>query len=215
MVQITGLDYMDNLSLIVTFLTGILGAAISPVVDHLLRLQRLRTGSARPDQPRKSAVSTAALAAFGGLLGIFVGYFALAPVISGPVTPSARVSITSPSPSSRVSRIIVVQGNVSNLGKQDLWLLVLPEGTTPYHPQPGPIAVNSDGSWSSSIYVGAEDPQDIGRSFVITAALTESKGTQQFQNYLRKAQLDGRYPGIDPLPPEIKPAAQVTVVREK
>jgi hypothetical protein len=213
---------MDT-QLMVPFITGVLGVVVAPVVTQVLvplikRWLKLDEKGDVPKAKRKRKPKRPILmfmhAGLGGIIGVLVGYALISPVIFSrcSVFAPTKVEITSPQADTSVPPLITVQGTTCNLpDRQELWLLVVPEGITTYHPQAGPIVVTSDGSWSASAYVGLPGTDDVGRGFVLIAALADQQSSATMRAYLSQGRES--FPGIQPLPQGIRLMSQTRVVR--
>ena len=204
-----------NPQVLVAIITGVFGAVVAPVVKKLVEIAVPLPDRARSSQSQPSpAVKTALMAAGGGAAGVFIGYFALGPLVDSRPVASPRVAITAPAPAARVGRAVIVQGTASNIPDGELWAFVLPSETTQYHPQPGPLQVDANGAWSGTAYIGLAGGQDAGREFTLVVALVDRQASDRIKSYLTDGANKGSYPGLEPLPAGIIPAAQITVVRQ-
>lgn len=127
------------------------------------------------------------------------------------------ITIDSPKDREEVTCSTKVTGTVSASLRRDqsLWLLVLPSGTTPYHPQPGLVIIGN--AWQVSASVGLcpqNDPQgnDRGREFDLLIGIADTPADQSFESYLAKAASVQSYGGM-PLPSGFAPVQRVTVKR--
>lgn len=129
----------------------------------------------------------------------------------GPTTP-ARSSgkITSPQPGP-VSKDVQVAGTASNIGDSDKVWLVVEVGS--FYPQEGPIPVLADSRWSGFARFGQDD--DVGKMFTLHLVTTGPTGTQVFNEYLRRGQNTGQFPGLlrGALPSDIRYLDSITVIR--
>lgn len=134
-------------------------------------------------------------------------------VPQGPTTLAARSSgaITSPQPGP-VSKDVQVAGTASNIDDSEKVWLVVEVGS--FYPQAGPIPVLADSRWSGFARFGQDD--DAGKTFTLHLVTTGPTGTQVFNEYLRRGQNTGQFPGItrDALPSDIRYLASITVVRK-
>jgi len=210
---------MDT-QVVVTLITGVFGAVITPciaqVVIPLVRKALKLDGTEvfpgiRPKKPLPIFLQAGA----GGIIGVLLGYLVVSPVALSPCPPFAptSVTITSPASGGSVPRLVIVQGTACHIPQdKELWLLIVPEGATGYYPQAGPIVISSDGRWSTSAYMGLDDPVDIGRGFVLIAALADQKGSAAIRPYF--AQSGQEFKGIEPLPQGIQLMTQIQVIRK-
>ena len=212
-----------NKEFMVALITGLFGAVIAPLITQVgiplirrlfglnAKAQPSKGGPKRkPGRPKSLLLHTAA----GGLGGILLGYFLILPFIASPCPPfaSTKVNITSPRPDSSVPRLVTVQGTSCHIRNgEELWLLVVPEGVTAYYPQPSPVVISTDGNWSASAYIGLDKPVDVGRGFVLIAALADQQGSAAIRTYFSQARSD--FKGLEPLPDGIRIMSQVRVVR--
>ncbi len=207
---------------VAAIVTGIFGAVISPLVMKWVggaaakRRKDARPVGAPPVPPRPQLFSSSMmLSIFGGLIGVFLGYFVIGRLLVSPCPPFSptSVQINSPIEGAKIPRLITVQGSSCHVSKNDeLWLFVVPEGVTAYYPQMGPILVSSDGNWSVSAYAGLEGETDIERGFVLIAAVADRQGSQVIRSYF--SQSGPEYHGVEPLPLGVRLMHQVKVVRK-
>ena len=202
-------------SIIVTIISGLFGAVITPIVTQLI-IPRFKKGGngdvAREPRRMPSVILSAAL---GGVVGVLVGFFLISSLFSAPcpIFSPTRVEITAPLNGSSVPRLVTVLGTACRIPKgQELWLMVVPDGTTSYYPQTSPVVVSRDGSWSASAYVGMDDPVDAGRGFVLVMALADKQGSIAIRAYFTQA--TAGFQGIEPLPQGVQLMTQVRVVRK-
>jgi len=184
---------MDS-AIVVAIITGIFGAIVAPIFNHLLIRSRSSDSVAPtpPISPWFIAVIVAAGAALGGIIGFFTIAPLFSPVVSSWTAP--RVSINSPIDGSKAGPAIIITGSAKNVPPgRYLWLLVQPEGTTQYHPQPGPISVTADGSWGATAYLG-DNVKDQGKKFMVIVVMGDSRANSQFQSYLVDVQTVPRLP---------------------
>lgn len=144
-----------------------------------------------------------------------MGYLGVSPLVVSPCPPFAAssVSIAFPTAGSQVPRVVMVQGRACHIHEgQALWLLVVPAGVGAYYPQNGPITVGDGGTWSGSAFVGLDGSVDVGREFVVVAALAGEQGEAAIRRYF--SQSGPEYRGLEPLPQGVRLMAQVAVVRK-
>lgn len=193
---------MDT-QVVVTIITGLFGAVVGPLMTQVFI------------PVIKERLPVFLQAGIGGVAGVLLGYFVISPIFASSCPPFAptRVTITSPVSGTSVPRLVIVQGTACHIpNERELWLLVVPEGATAYYPQTGPVVISSDGSWSTSAYVGLDDPVDVGRGFVLIAALADQQGSAAIHGYF--AQSGPEFRGLEPLPQGVQLVAQVRVVRK-
>ena len=206
---------MDT-QIIVAIIAGLFGAVVTPLttqvaIPALKRRRKDRPIENKPERP----LPTFLHAGIGGVVGVLLGYFLISRIFVPPCPPFAptRVTITSPVSGTSVPRLVTVQGTACHIPNgRELWLLVVPEGVTGYYPQTGPIMISSDGNWSASAYVGLDAPIDIGRGFVLIAALADQQGSAAIRTYF--AQSGPEFKGLEPLPEGIQLMTQVRVIRK-
>lgn len=213
-----------NTQLLTAVITGIIGAVIAPLVTQVIvplirRWHKLNgeggASASKPKRKRKGQTRKLLPVGIGGVVGIVLGYFLLSPIIVSTCPPFAptKVNITSPAADSAVPRLVTVQGTSCHIPNgTDLWLPVVPEGETGYYPQTGPIVVADGSAWSVSAYIGSNDPVDIGRGFVLIAALSDKQGSTAIRTYF--AQPGPEFKSLEPLPQGIQLMAQVRVNRK-
>ncbi len=103
------------------------------------------------------------------------------------------------------------QGTAVNIpNDKELWVLILVNGVQGYYPQPGPVKVGNDGTWSVGVTVGTN--RDPGRTFVLYAALVDKNSRAAIDKYFTQTPNPG-YVGIYPLPQGIKLISAVNVIR--
>jgi hypothetical protein len=88
----------------------------------------------------------------------------------------------------------------------------VPEGVTSYYPQAGPVVISDDGKWSTSAYIGLDNPSDVGKGFVLIASLANMEGSTAIRAYFTQSGPD--FIGLDPLPQGIQLITQVQIVRK-
>jgi len=201
----------------VTIISGIFGSVVAPLMPHLAkRILGKKDDTDSSDDSDSKRLHISLQAGGGGIIGVLVGYFLISPIVLSPCPPFAptRVDITSPVSGMSVPRLVTVQGTACHIPVDaDPWVLVVPEGVTAFYPQAGPVVVTSDGQWSASAYIGLDDPIDVGRGFVIIAALTDHAGSTAIREYFAQDSTEG-YVGLEPLPGGIRLVTQVQVVRK-
>lgn len=151
------------------------------------------------------------------IIGGVLGYsFIAVPVALSPcgLFASTSVTITSPEPNSRVPNQVTVQGTACHISQdKELWLLVQVNGVRGYFPQPGPIVVSSDGTWSVPANIGSDT--DSGRGFTLIPALVDQNdkaAKDAIQTFFM--QPGPVYVPIEPLPSGIQLLpSQVHVIR--
>jgi uncharacterized membrane protein YeaQ/YmgE (transglycosylase-associated protein family) len=194
--------------ILATVITGVFGAIVTPLVkDVLVPLLRHR-------RINRESLKTFLLAIVGGAIGVILGYFVVRPFFT-PCSPLATtyVEISAPATGSTVPRLVIVEGKTCNLKKgEELWLFIQPAGTASFYPQHGPIEITDNGKWTSSIYIGLDDPTDTGRGFLIVAVLADASGSEAIRVYF--TQSGSSYIGLEPLPPGVRIASYVQVVRK-
>ncbi len=205
---------MDT-QIIVAAITGLCGAVISPLMLQVI-IPAIKTRGGTPTGgSARGPWSTFLQAGVGGVVGVLLGHFLLSPILVSPCPPlsSTRVNITSPADGDKILRLVTVQGTSCQIPSgKELWLLVVSEGVTSYYPQKGPVVISSDGNWSASAYVGLDDPVDIGRGFVLIAALADRQGSAAMRAYF--AQSGPEFKGVEPLPQGVQLMTQIRVIRK-
>ena len=204
---------MDK-QVLLAIISGLFGAVITPLIAQVVipGLKAPRKDSPKPKT--KTPLLTFLQAGVGGVIGVFLGYLLIGPVFTSPCAPFAptSVNITSPMADTSVPQLVSVQGTACHIPNgKELWLLVLPEGVTGYYPQIGPVVVSDDNNWSVSAYVGLDDPSDIGRGFVLIAALADQQGSTAIREYFTQS---SSFIGLEPLPIGIHLMEQVRVIRK-
>lgn len=134
---------------------------------------------------------TVVVTVIGGIIPSLISYFLIWFIFlqpCGPFSPTS-VTITSPVPNDRVPNQILVQGNACHIPQgEELWLFVQPEGITGYFPQPGPIKVRDDGTWSTPAFIGQQEgTTSVRNKFTLIPALINQKDTEVLlQTYLEQ-----------------------------
>ena len=202
---------MDT-QIIVTIISGLFGAVITPLTTQVV-IPKLK-GQQSKKRPEGSKLAFLQ-AGVGGVVGVVLGYLLISPLFVSPCPPFAptKVTITSPVDGITVPQLVMVQGTACHIPQnRELWLLVVPEGVTSYYPQSGPVVISNDGNWSGSAYVGLDDPVDIGRGFILIAALADQQGNAAIRAYF--AQSGPEFRGLEPLPQGVQLMNQVRVIRK-
>lgn len=139
----------------------------------------------------------------------------LAPTSTPTPTPTPTIIlITAPKDGNQVPIQTTVQGTASGIpDNEKLWVFILPDGTTAYHPQSeNPVAVASDGKWSSNARFGvASEPRGLG--FTVVVALADQQAQAAIEKYFKDAKATGDFKGFDPLPDGIRVITQIHVTR--
>lgn len=216
---------MDK-QLITPVITGLFAAVVAPLIAQVLipwinsKLGRDSVVPKRRSRGKSQQRSTLLQAGVGGILGVLFGFLVISPLMVSSCPPFAatRVSFSSPKMGASVPRLVPVQGTACNIpNEKQLWLLVLPEGTTAYHPQTGPVIVSSDGVWTASVYVGSDGTVDLGRGFIVITALADQQGSNAIRQYFEQSRPSGpsgpHFAGLATLPPGIQLMDQVRVLR--
>jgi hypothetical protein len=132
-----------------------------------------------------------------------------------PTSSQPFAAIILPQDGQRVAREILVQGTVQSLrAGQQIWIAVVPDDTSLYYPQSGPVTIQGDGDWiSPPVFLGSTD--DIGqRGFDVLAIIAGSQAQQALNEYLERNQQKDQFPGLDELPQDTTVADSVTVIRQ-
>lgn len=87
---------------------------------------------------------------------------------------------------------------INVLQDEDLWLLVVPNGTATCYSQIDLAVVSSDGKWSANACIDQNDPTDIRGGLVVIAASTNQDGRAAIQQYCKTA------PDYKPFNPALK-----------
>jgi hypothetical protein len=214
--QDTGEEYGMDTQVIVAIITGLFGAMITPLTTQVIipALTNRKKDSPMESKPERS-LPTFLHAGVGGVSGVLLGYFLISSMFVSPCPPFAptRVNITSPVSGTSVSQVVPVQGTACHPNGRELWLLVVPEGVTGYYPQrSGPVVIPSDGNWSTSAQAGLNNPNDIGRGFVLNAALADQQGGAAIRTYFAKS--GPGFGALESLPQGVQVMAQVRVIRK-
>lgn len=136
----------------------------------------------------------------------------VSPTASRSPVPPAAIRITSLADDAKVKTAQTVDGTARSVPSGlRLWAVVQPEQSPKFHPQPGPIDIVADGTWSTVCTFG--EPAHIGLRFLLIVVLADTEATKQFNEYLREAKSTSVYRGLDALPSGAKRFAQVAVVR--
>ena len=207
--------------ILVAIISGIFGAVINPVMKQVVipmiisLIEKLKNtfGNKRVTIFLQAVTGFVLFFVFFGILA----YFLIKPTFLSPcpLFASTSVTITSPAPESKVPLLTTVQGTACNIHKE-FWLLVETPDIKGYFPQSsGPIVVSSDGKWSASASIGTANPADVGKGYVVYAALVDkgSKGSDLIHGYFQLGQKTGKFKPLDPLPEGITLMSQVHVVR--
>ena len=90
---------------------------------------------------------------------------------------------------------------INALQDEDLWLLVVPNGTVADYSQIDLTRASSDGKWNANICIDQDMPDGIGEGlggFVVIAAPTNPNGRAAIQQYFKTT------PDYQPLNPALK-----------
>ncbi len=195
--------------ILVALIGGLFGAIIAPLVAQIvipiLRARWTSVRRSRRSRKHEPALQSK-LIALGGLSGLLLGYV----IVGTPCPPFAPPSaeITSPVDGETVPILTIMEGTSCHIPKEkELWSVVVPSGVTGLHPQEGPIAIPADDLWSTSVYVGLDQPEDVGRGFTLMVVLVDREGSRVFRNALDQGE------PLESLPKGARLLTQVTVVR--
>jgi hypothetical protein len=86
---------------------------------------------------------------------------------------------------------------INVLQDEDLWLLVVPDGTVADYSQIDLTVVSSDGKWNANACIDQDTPDGFG-GFVVIAAPTNPDGRAAIQQYFKAT------PDYQPLNPALK-----------
>ncbi|HZO73481.1 MAG TPA: hypothetical protein VFB60_14875 [Ktedonobacteraceae bacterium] len=127
---------------------------------------------------------------------------------------SPDVRIISPGAESAVPVVTIMQGIACNIpADQEIWIIIVPDGVTRYYPQlPGPVMITSDGKWSTSVHVGLDQPDQIGKGFELNVMLANQDGSTAIHAYFNQAGPD--FKGLDSLRGGLQLISQVHVIRK-
>jgi uncharacterized membrane protein YeaQ/YmgE (transglycosylase-associated protein family) len=205
----------QGLQIIVEVVMGLIGAVVTPVVAQLIK-NRLQKYRPRPSHPINgiSRFSIIILGVCGGLVGVVIG-LKISPIFNSPCNlfSPTQVDITSPISGSTVPRLVTVQGTACRIPKdKELWVLVVPDGVASYYPQTGPVVIASGNTWSTSAYLGVDNPTDAGKGFSLVAVLADRQGGAAIRTYF--AQQGPNFIGLEPLPTGVQLKTEVRVIRK-
>ncbi|SRR6266536_1256431 len=149
------------------------------------------------------------VAAAGGIAVALLGLNTVRS-LGGGVANRPSATIVSPREGQPVAREIRVEGRSVNRRRgQQIWIAVVPGGSTRFYPQNGSADIQADGAWiSPPVFLG--DLSDTGsRGFDILALIVDPGAQKVFGDYLRGTES----PGLVRLPEGTIVADTVTVVR--
>jgi len=112
---------------------------------------------------------------------------------------SCKAEITSPKKGDTVSTSGDVRGTAAVPPGMFLWVFAQREGLARWWPESGGAARVRDGEWVvHAVYGDEKDPsKDAGANFVITALVVDQKAHDEIIKYVKKAEADNYYPGMD------------------
>jgi hypothetical protein len=106
---------------------------------------------------------------------------------------TCSVGIDSPQQGDSVS----VSGDISGTAKVPpgmfLWVFAHRKGLNAWWPQSGGAAEVVQGKWTVNATYG--DDKDRGANFVVKAVVVDQKGNTDLQNYVKRTETNGTYPG--------------------
>ena len=115
-----------------------------------------------------------------------------------PVPSAAFVRITYPLENAYVNLNETIQGVSQNVPQdQEIWIVVYLDGYR-YYPAETLAAVQSNGDWSSFVWIGEQ--KDVGRSFYIYAVAADKNAQNSFNAYVTESINTGIWPGLKNLP---------------
>lgn len=104
--------------------------------------------------------------------------FVCAAALAG-ASPKPNIAITQPASGAVVPHRVTVRGTVADPGAK-VWVIVRPMLWSDYHVEP-PVDVNSDGTWSVTIYIGEGEDMNSGEAFKIAAVANPKARLQEKQ----------------------------------
>ncbi|MGZ4846791.1 MAG: hypothetical protein ACXV3D_02800 [Halobacteriota archaeon] len=125
---------------------------------------------------------------------------------------SSTVEIDAPSNNAQVVSNTSVAGTSKQVSSaQKLWLIIYDYDVDRYYPQTGPLAIQSNGSWSGTAYLGTHNT-GVGERFDIIAVLADQNAHNAFEQYQASSRQANSYLGMTSLPTGIT-KDQVTVTK--
>jgi len=133
-----------------------------------------------------------------------------------PELPEAKITairhengeITNFQPTIHTPRVLTIVGESFSIPNDwTVWISVFPTDVHRYYPQYEPVS--NKGTWQlERVCLGREDPEDIGKIFIIDLIAANSEATKQLHRYAKEI-----YGGMSELPCGAVICDQVTIVR--
>ncbi len=131
--------------------------------------------------------------------------------VTPPTSAPATGQLTGLRDGSKVAYQQQMSGVVTGLPSgNDAWIVVTPVLAPTYWPQPGPLQLDSKGSFRTSIYFGASTTQNIGENFIVRLVVAPPAASARFRDFLAQPSPSQ---GLPTLPPGVHTLTQVTVTR--
>jgi len=134
-----------------------------------------------------------------------------APPVATP-TPIPEVRITYPVGETVVDQTQTIRGTSRSIpAGAVIWVVVFSPDVGAYYPQDQPAALEADGVWSSTAYIGIDT--DANKRFDILALVADRNIQDSFTAYLAESRAKGQWPGLRNLPAGDVPLSRVSVIR--
>ena len=131
-----------------------------------------------------------------------------------PQRPDSSI-ISEPKDGDRVKHIQSLTGWYSeNEEESDLWIVVQPVQSPNYHPQPGPITKDKNGTWKAVSYLGKSASENIGEEFNIFLISASPEASKRFSEYLAFSADTKKWVGLERLPNGATSLYSIRVFRE-
>jgi hypothetical protein len=108
---------------------------------------------------------------------------------------------------------LLVTGTVSECSRGDLWIVVWSARVRRFYPQQGPIHVEKNQSWQTSVTIGDSHTRN-GEEYQILALRTsDSSVSHKFRDFIKRCDSNRSdpCPSMTALPGGVNPGAAVTV----
>ena len=128
--------------------------------------------------------------------------------------------ITSHTNGDRVANSEIIKGVCQNIpDNRYLWIVVRPKLFPNYHPQSNqsgsePISKGCDGKWETTIFLGENSKKNKNEKFDVLLISLNDKGNEQMIEYLRQANKQHKWKGLNSLPNETEIFHKVLLIRK-
>jgi hypothetical protein len=124
-----------------------------------------------------------------------------------------EIEITNVAEGDSVVTDVMVKGTSRNIpGDNRIWLVIYSHPVKRFYPQERPADMQVGGDWSSRCYFGIRE--DVGERFDVMAILADKDAQQSFNEYLKNAEAERDWGGLEEIPEHTEAYQRITVTRK-